>query len=490
MEVQSLIAKLFEHDILITPSQAKLLTPQHATAVDQLLDDPAAAEAYLVALEEAQSRPEQSEEEPPKPDVVYPAVQVISHYNKKPKKRTYQDFVQHFNTRFRGMERILRQRKELSAVLSIDKLGQRGREKVSIIGFVLEKRDTKNDHIILEIEDRSGSVNVLFSKNKQALHEQAQDVCLDEMVGVIGTLSDDIIFADELFIPGVPVQNELKKSPDEVYMLCISDMQFGNRKFYEKEFSTMLDWLSGNHGSEEQKRIARLTKYVIIAGDVVEGVGVYPSQEGDLSVPDIYEQYKLADEVLSRIPEDKHIVIIPGNHDIGRLSEPQPRLPSELFQKLSKRNNTLFLSNPSVVRIHQSQVFPGFTCLLYHGGSFFYYGNNIMRLFREGSMSNPCAIMQYLLNRRHLAPTHTSTLYVPDAEEDQLIIQDIPDFFITGHLHTTQSKTWNGITLLSCSCWTPMTEYQLKAGLIIDPGKFMLVNLQTRQVQAIKPEEL
>ncbi len=493
MNVQQLISQLFEKDILITPEQVKRLTDKDALVLSRIMNNGAAVEQYLQQLESQPSRA---------PPPISPftqqrsgkdgSVQVIRSYAKKPKKRSYDDFVRHFNVRFQNMDRMLRARKELAGVTAIDRVRQfsGSRDKISVIGFVLEKRDTKNEHIMLEIEDRSGTLNVLISKNKPELIEIAKDLAYDEIIGITGTIKDDLMFADSIVIPSVPQGHELKKAPEEVYMVCLSDIHFGNKNFFEKEFSQVVEWLNGNLGDDRTRDIARKTKYVVIAGDLIEGVGVYPSQEADLSIPDIYAQYRYCDEVLSKIAPDKHIILIPGNHDIGRLSEPQPRTPPELMPLLNARANTYFLSNPSWVRIHQTPSFPGFTILLYHGGSFFYYGNSVMKLFREGGMSNPVGIMQYLLTHRHLAPSHTSTLYVPDAEEDHLIIDEIPDFFITGHLHTTQSKTWNGITMLSCSCWVPLTEYQIKAGLKIDPGKFMLINLQTRGVQALKPEDL
>jgi DNA polymerase II small subunit len=491
MSVQEIIAQLFEHDILITPEQAKLLTERDAHVIAQLLKKPAEVESYLQRLSSRPTIKVAAKEV--KTNDTTSSVEVLRHYNKKPKKRSFNDFVQYFNVRYQTMEKMLRSRKELNSVMSIERCKQYargGQQQATIIGLVSDKRETKNGHIILELEDRSGRLNVLVSLNKSELHALAQDVSLDEIVGVIGNLREDIVFADSLLIPGVPATNELKKSPDQAYAVVISDLHLGNKNFFADNFSLFLDWLAGKHGSKKMRDMARKTKYVFITGDLIEGVGVYPSQEKDLSIPDIFEQYKLCDEWLDRIPHDKHIVIIPGNHDIGRLSEPQPALGKELLPKLSSRENVHLLSNPSTVRFHASNDFPGFTCLLYHGGSFIYYGNNVMRLFFEGGMSNPCGVMQYLLNRRHLAPSHTATLYVPDNEEDPLIINEVPDFFLSGHLHTTQDKTWNGITMISASCWVPLTEYQIKAGLKIDPGKFIIIDLKTRAVEAIKPEEL
>lgn len=492
MNTTELIHALFDHDILVTPEQAKLISERDVAVLKDLLKFPKEAEAYIGRIEERHRKQVAAAASLSgmTPARQSRAVEVIKHYEKRPQKRTYQHFVNHFATRFAGIQKLLRTRKDLQSVIPIEKTKKQGatNEQVAVIGIVSEKRETKNEHIILTLEDRTSTISVLCSKNKTEIIEQARDLCVDDVIAVTGKLGEDIIFADSLSIPDIPIQHELKKAPDEVYLVCVSDIHIGNKNFMQGDFELFLAWLRGEEGTDEWKRIASKTKYVIIPGDVIEGVGIYPNQEGDLSIPDIYDQYRFCEEILDRIPADKHLIIIPGNHDIGRLSEPQPRLPKDVFPILYARDNTYFVSNPATVRIHQSPQFPGFDLTLYHGGSFIYYGNEVPSLFKAGGVNNPCAIMQHLLKRRHLAPAHASTLYVPDPEQDPLAIDEIPDFLITGHLHMAQSKTWRGITMLSCSCWVPITDYQQKQGLKCDPGKFILVNLQTRAVQHVEPK--
>jgi DNA polymerase II small subunit len=489
-----IIHALFDHDILVSPEQAKLLTDRDALVLKDLLKFPKEAEVYLEKIEQ-RSRATTISQSSSFPQESFPqearAVTILKHYEKRPQKRTYQHFVNHFTTRYNGISKLLRGRKDLQSVMPVEKIRRSApNDTVVAIGLVADKRETKNDHVILALEDRTGSINVLCSKNKLDVHALAHDTGYDDVIAVTGKLGQDIIFADSISIPDVPLQRELKRSPDEAYLVCFSDIHVGNKHFMAEEFATVIKWLRGELGTDAWRAIAKKTLYVMIPGDIIEGVGIYPSQEGDLAIPDIYAQYVECENILDRIPKEKHLFIIPGNHDIGRLSEPQPRLPKEVMPRMYARENTYLLSNPSTVKIHQQQGFPGFDVLLYHGGSFIYYGNAVPSLFKEGGVNNPCAIMQHLLKRRHLAPAHTSTLYVPDPENDPLAIEDVPDFIITGHLHMTQSKTWRGVTMLSCSCWVPITDYQQKQGLKCDPGKFILVNLKTRAVKLVAPSDL
>jgi hypothetical protein len=101
--------------------------------------------------------------------------------------------------------------------------------------------------------------------------------------------------------------------------------------------------------------------------------------------------------------------------------------------------------------------------------------------------------MKYLLQRRHLAPTHKSNLYIPDPKKDPLVIDKIPDFFITGHIHRVSLSNYKNITMVNCSCWTDITEDSEKRGLQPQPAKVPIINLKTREVKIInfaKPDKM
>ncbi len=249
----------------------------------------------------------------------------------------------------------------------------------------------------------------------------------------------------------------------------------------------MISWLKGEIGSEKHKEIAKKIKYIFIAGDLVEGVGIYPGQENDLDEEfhDIKKQYEVVVSWLSKIPKDKVIIICPGNHDYGRIAEPQLPLTNEHLSSLSKLKNLIQVSNPAFINFAKTEDFPGFNLVLYHGGSLIYYSENISSVRKAGGQKAVNLTMKFLLQRRHLAPSHGSTLYIPDPEKDFLFIDTIPDFFVTGHIHRANVDSYRNITTINSSCWTGVTEDQIKRGLEPQPAKLPIVNLQTRQVKII-----
>ncbi len=406
------------------------------------------------------------------------------------KKREVRDFVQYFRNRYESLKKILLTRSELSSVVSISRvLNRRENDYVSVIGFVSNKTITKKGNIMLELEDSTGSIKAVITKNKKEVYDLAKDLVHDEVIGVIGNSGDKIIFVNNIVFPEVPLSKELKKIDDNVSAIFIADMHVGSSMFHEKEFLNFVDWLNCKVGGKEQKELAKSVKYLFIVGDLVDGVGIFPNQDKELKIKNIYNQYILCAELLSKIRDDIIIIITPGNHDALRIAEPQPVLDKNLAESLWDLKNVVMTTNPSWVNIHSSKDFPGFDILLYHGYSFQYFADTVESIRMNGGTDRVDLIMKFLLQRRHLAPTHTSTLYIPDCKEDPLVIDKIPDFFATAHLHRTAALNYNNITLLGCSCWQEQTPFMEKMGIHPDPCKAMFVNLKTREVKMLNFEK-
>ena len=413
-------------------------------------------------------------------------VKIVFSYNGKPKKRDVSDFVGYFNSRYKTLEKILRNRQDLRSVTSISRvLQKRERENVAMIGMIKDKQQTKGGNINIVMEDQTGEITVIVKKSKPQLYELANNTTFDEVIGIVGGNSGKIVFANNIYFPDIP-HKELKKCDDEVYALFLSDLHVGSKKFLRDKFERFLKWINLEAGSEAQKEIASKTKYLFIAGDLVDGVGIYPVQEADLEIIDAYEQYKECTRLLDRIPKHIQIIIIAGNHDSIRLAEPQPSFSRGVGESLLALENVTFVSNPGVVNIHSSNNFSGFVVLLYHGYSFDYYVANINKIRFSGGYDRADLIMKYLLQKRHVAPTHTSAPYLPDAEYDPLTISTAPDFFITGHIHKTAVAQYKATTLICGSCWQDTTSFQIKVGHHPEPGRVPVANLKTREMKIMR----
>jgi DNA polymerase II small subunit len=414
-------------------------------------------------------------------------VKVVFNYKDELKKREVKDFVEYYNKRFEKLRDMLKQRRELNNLTSINKLlTKKDRAEVSVIGIVLDIKQTKNGHYMLVLEDKTGTINVLVNKKREDLVELAKEIVLDEVIGINGTSSDKLIFSNSIILPDIIMNMEFKKSPDEAYAVFTSDIHIGAKKFLPDSIDKFLAWLNCEIGNDEQKAIASKVKYLFIAGDMVEGVGIFPEQEEELEVKDIYEQYRLFTDYIKLVPSRIQIILCPGNHDAVRLSEPQPIIPRELAPGLYNMQNVTQVTSPGIVNIHSSDKFSGFDVLLYHGTSFIYYADKVETLRTKGGIDRIDLVMKFLMQKRHLAPTHTSTLYVPDTRYDPLIIETIPDFFVTGHIHKVAVSNFRSTTLVSGSCWIEKTSYQEKLGIHPEPARVPVVNLQTREIKILR----
>ncbi len=416
----------------------------------------------------------------PKPDS---SVKIVSTFPLLSKSANVKDFTSYFRNRYSEIKFFLQERPELTNLLSINKISG-NRSNISVIGMVSDKRTTKNKNIILEIEDLTGKIKVLVSESKKELYEKAQDICLDSVLGFKCTGNREILFANEIFFPDASIP-ERKKSPVEECALFISDIHVGSKLFLEKNFLNFIDYLNGKvSNTPEIEKI----KYLFVVGDLVAGVGVYPNQERDLEIKDIEGQYARFAELVSRIRKDIKIIIIPGNHDCVRLAEPQPILDERYAWPLYNLKNAILASNPSTINIGAKEGFPGFDVLMYHGFSYFYYANTVPRLIAQDSANAPDKIMQYLLQNRHLAPTHASVQYMP-YEKDPLIIRNVPDIFVSGHTHAGTLSYYNNILVISSSCWEDLTPIQEKFGSKPNFCKVPMFNLKTRNVRILDFED-
>jgi len=414
-------------------------------------------------------------------------VNIVFSYNSQPKKITAQDFTTYFNARYNSLKKILQQRAQLENITSVGKLKNKAeKETTSVIGMIFSKEKTKNG-IMLTIEDPTGSIKVFFSKNKQDLSSKANDTVLDEVIGITGTTGKNIVFANELFFPDIPITKEMKKSPEEEYAIFISDMHIGSKKFLKEEFLKFLHWLREDIGTEKQKEIASKVKYVFITGDSIDGISIYPTQKEELNILTYREQYKKLAEYLKLIPEDIKIILCPGQHDIVPLAEPQPPLPREYCEELYELPNIIFVSNPAIVNIGSKKDFPGFDVLMYHGASYNYYADEVenVRIQRPNISERAELVMRLLLQKRHLAPTYDGNPHMP-TEEDHMIIDRVPDIFVSGDVHKSAIFNYKGvITGIIGSCFQAKTSFQDKVGHVPDPGRIPLLNLKTREAKVL-----
>ncbi|MFC7133142.1 MULTISPECIES: DNA-directed DNA polymerase II small subunit [Salinibaculum] len=373
----------------------------------------------------------------------------------------YRDFVAVFRDRYERLARQLRGRVNHRPTDTIENMAPNS--DAAIVGMVSDIRSTASGHWLVELEDTNGTFPCLVMKDR-AFASQVQELLYDEVIAIEGTLADDggILFADAIHFPDVPRTYSPSTADRHVQAALISDVHVGSQEFMEDAWHRFTDWL---HTEE-----AETVEYLLLAGDMVEGVGVYPDQDEELSIIDIYDQYEAFSEHLKEVPGDMDIVMIPGNHDAVRLAEPQPAFDEELRDIMSAHDPRI-VSNPSTVTIE------GVSVLMYHGVSL---DEVIAELPDEkASYDEPHRAMYQLLKKRHVAPQYGGHTRLAPEDRDYLVMDEVPDIFHSGHVHKLGYGKYHNVLTINSGCWQAQTDFQKSVNIDPDAGFAPIVDLDT-----------
>ncbi len=371
------------------------------------------------------------------------------------------DFSEYFDDRYKKIKEIITNGRNgtigsmINNISNIKNYGD-GRE-ISVCGIVYDKHITKNGHLLVTLEDETGYAKVLFLKTggTNEIFESGRRLINDDIVIVKGKISGPFVIANSILWPDVPIRSR-RKGEDDVAIAFFSDIHIGSKLFLDKQFKKAIAWLNG--GLNYRNDLAGKVKYVIMDGDVADGIGVYPEQERDLSVDDMYKQYSILLDFIDAIPDYIEVFVLPGNHDAVQRSEPQPPFPNDLIGGFAK-GNVHFVSNPSYIKIN------GVNLLTYHGTSL----DSVIQSIPNCSYSKPEEAMKELLKRRHLSPIYGGNIVVP-SKNDPLVIDQVPDILHMGHIHKNGVAEYHGTLLINSGTWQARTAFQVRQGHIPTPG--------------------
>ena len=369
-----------------------------------------------------------------------------------------------FQSRYRALARMLRGRPDLPNLRPIREL--RASEGVSsVIGMVREVRETpQRHHLIVTVDDESGSLEALVPKDSPGARTTFLS---DEVVGLALTFGKEpgrLPRVGHVERPDVPSTRPTGRTPGAGRTIFLSDLHVGSKSFLTENWAYLVEFLRGKGPHSE---LAASIDHVVIAGDLVDGIGVYPHQERDLAITDVVEQYAELGRRLAELPDRLTIVAIPGNHDAVSPAEPQPALAANLVSLLPA--NVRALSNPSTFALS------GVVVEAYHGRSF----DDLIPALPGASYAHPTDVMKRMLQMRHLAPIYGDRTPLAPLPRDGLVVDPAPDILVTGHAHTYGVDRYRGVLLLNASTWQAETEYQRMRNISPVPARAAVVDLGT-----------
>lgn len=372
-----------------------------------------------------------------------------------------ENFVAHFRDRFERISKILRARMTQHTIVTTGRLKPTAGAKVRLIAMVNKKQMTKKGNVLLEVEDEEGAAKIVVMKDTAGFKVHNK-ILNDDIVAFDGKNADELFICDNVEWPDMPFAREQRKSERDVAIAYLSDLHLGSKKFLEGEFTHFINWLNGSEGRQD---LAGKVKYIAIAGDIADGIGIYPEQEKELAVKDIYKQYEMFDTFMEKVPDYITVVVGPGNHDAVRRAEPQPIIPYDMIE-----SEVVRVGSPSRVEIE------GIRHLIYHG-------NSLDSIIATGGLTyeNPHEAMLELVRRRHLSPIYGQNLIVPE-DHDYLVIEDEPDVVHMGHVHKNGHMFYRGALLLNSGTFQDRTDFQVRMGHVPSPGLVPILEAKTGKV--------
>ncbi|MEC9336112.1 MAG: DNA polymerase II small subunit, partial [Candidatus Thermoplasmatota archaeon] len=97
----------------------------------------------------------------------------------------------------------------------------------------------------------------------------------------------------------------------------------------------------------------------------------------------------------------------------------------------------------------------------------------------------PILMMKELLQRRHLAPVYGGKTPLAPEDQDHMLIREMPDIFVTGHVHSCGVEPYHATLLLNPGTWQSQTDFQRMMGFQPDPNRAIAVNLRSFETQVL-----
>ncbi len=372
-----------------------------------------------------------------------------------------------FQDRYSHLLEIARQRPDSKSITSIES-GREMRERgYKIAGLLSSRNSRKGGGVEIVLDDPTGSAKLYCGDE---LADSALALPLDSLViaDVVMGKGGGQLYARDLLLPDIPTRKAVGSSR-RVYAVMLSDLHIGSKFFLADDFSRFLAWLNGKLGDLD---IVERIRYVIVAGDVVDGIGVYPGQEFQLAEKNLRRQYTMAREFLRQVPKHMKLLMVPGNHDPVRQALPQPAVSADVAGPLYDLENVVHLGGPTNVKLD------GVNFLVYHGRSL----DDVIATVPDLTYDRPVEAMEVLLKARHLAPTYGKRTALSPEVRDMLVIDPMPDVFHAGHVHTLDVGSYRGTLVVNSGTFQSQTPFQANMGLDPISSIVPILNLSTLEI--------
>lgn len=445
IDVDSLVERLLEHKVG-SPREAKVVTEEDVVSV-------------LPPNLASEGRKEQVVgNEPADLEIVSDPTPAIAPVEAN------EGFNRLFRDRYERLLSVVKGRLDAKGIGSVASVKGVAQGKKTKVAGLLSNRINRRSNVEITLDDPTGTLRIVCQD--AAVTRAAMEAPLDSLlVAEISRSKSGQLYAGSLVLPDIPGRR-FAVSSHRVYAVLLSDLHVGSSMFLAEDFRRFIQWLNGSLGDLD---VVNRVKYLVIAGDLVDGVGVYPGQEFQLAERDPKKQYEMAAQLLKEVPSHIQIVVSPGNHDAVRQALPQPAVGVDMAAALYGMDNLRWVGDPCYLKLN------GVMFLVYHGKSL----DDVIATTPDLSYDRPTEAMKLLLRSRHLAPTYGKRTALSPELRDFMVIDPVPDVLHAGHVHTFGELTYRGTLLVNSGTWQAQTNFQSNMGLEPTPSIVPVLDLST-----------
>ena len=346
-----------------------------------------------------------------------------------------------------------------------------------LIGMIHDTQVLHTNRFVIQLEDPvSGRPIKCVIVQDSASFPDYRNVLRDSIIGVSGILPKKFqhgkitaFWGKDIYRPSFKDHIAILNGKQNSKVLCLADIHYGSEKFSKNLLSRLIAFLNEEIVSPEIPLSPREINVIIIAGDLVEGT----SQNSENQLTDSYEaQYRQLAEILAKIPSRIKIITIPGEHDASQLAIPQPAIDKKIGKSMYTLSNVQNHGNPLRLTIN------GMKFLVFHGQG----SDNIFQNLFKIKEQNPVIGVSQLLEYRHLSPEYGSFISIAPYPKDYLVINEIPDVLITGHLHIASFGIYKGVRIVSCGSLKHPGSTHSKTKIESSVGVFPVIDTTTGEV--------
>ncbi|KAI8924657.1 DNA polymerase alpha/epsilon subunit B-domain-containing protein [Entophlyctis helioformis] len=309
--------------------------------------------------------------------------------------------------------------------------------KPNVLELVTRKDSLVSDKDKVLLEDESGRIILTGDLVQRA------NLMTGVIAAFLGSENDsgefqvaDICYADfspQAPLPHLSASNSNTHGP---WIALLSGLEIGSTDSFDIRYMMLVDYLTGESGSEEDMQTAQGICRVVLCGDTLAKMkpmhdarnpkitGSTSTNTGGIGGQAIAfdgSAVDAADALLLSLAASMPVDVVPGPSDPTTAFLPQQPIHSSIFQRACRVSSLSMLTNPTTFAVEDTSFVVD-------------SGQPLEDMHRMTSSARGIDLASHVLKWGHLAPTAPDTIWChPFQMDDPLVLDTRPHVFVVGN---------------------------------------------------------